>query len=170
MLNKVVDVWFIYVNLLTIRREAVMPEKDRTCEIRYVIGDALERPQVVPHNDAPRYYVEGGQTIPEDWEIYNAPRPLGGHLTWLDTDGPGGWFWAAVDPEGEFADEYRDRLYQNDARQLVWISEDQFYDVVQRYADSTYGEGRFDAREFNIRELYSTFGMAVEEGFDPQDN
>jgi len=40
------------------------------------------------------------ENIPEDWSIYNAPRPIPGEIVW-DGDFLHGVFYAAVPPEAE---------------------------------------------------------------------
>lgn len=46
---------------------------------------------------------DGSAAIPADWTIFNAPRPLNGHITWQD-DFRHGIFYAAVNPHGYIAD------------------------------------------------------------------
>ncbi len=70
------------------------------------------------------------ELIRADWLIYNAPRPIPGHILWQG-DFRHGVFYAAIAPEGDPADEFSDREWcikrcrENDASLVVNISKEE---------------------------------------------
>ena len=67
--------------------------------------------------------MEKPDSVPDDWEIYNAPRPLYGHEHWKGKF-RSGIFYVAIDPGADYADEYRKRTLQNDGHHCVFIDKD----------------------------------------------
>lgn len=57
--------------------------------------------------------------IPDGWHIYNASRPFPAHETWVG-DFLHGVFFGAIDPDGEWAEDYRCRAVELDAHRLVF--------------------------------------------------
>ena len=70
--------------------------------------------------------------VPDTWEIYNAPRPLYGHVTWQGNFRHG-IFYAAIDPEGDYADEYRERTLQLDGSRCVFVTVDDVEEWATNY-------------------------------------
>lgn len=87
-------------------------------------------------------HTPGGQSIPGDWPIYNITRPLYGHLTWTDSNPPFrsyGWFFAAIDPAGEYASAYTEDNRRLDARQLEFVSDEAAFERGVAEAHERYG-------------------------------
>ena len=63
---------------------------------------------------------EQGIDVPEHWEIWNAARPLYGHVNWRGTF-LSGVFYVAIDPEGDYADEYRERTQRLDGYLITYL-------------------------------------------------
>jgi hypothetical protein len=61
--------------------------------------------------------------VPSDWLIFHAPRPIYGHKEWRDGGGMG-FFYAAVDPDGDRADWMAEQNRRNDAVILEYIDEE----------------------------------------------
>lgn len=83
-------------------------------------------PVVVVVGERPSHTPDG-QPIPSTWPIYNITRPLYGHLTWQNSNPPFrsyGWFFAAIDPNGEYASAYTEDNRRLDARQLEFVSDE----------------------------------------------
>ena len=82
-------------------------------------------------------YVVGARPsdVPEEWVIFNAPRPLYGQLVWEDTDAPCGWFHAAVYLNGERGPTWVVSNKRMDARVLFYISYQEFKGMVSEYAN-----------------------------------
>lgn len=60
---------------------------------------------------------------PATWLVYNAPRPLVGHVTWQG-EFRNGIFYAAVDPTRWGADVYDDANRADDAREVDVVDRD----------------------------------------------
>lgn len=74
------------------------------------------------------------EDIPAHWEVYNAPRPMYGHERWQG-DFRHGIFYVAIDPEGDYADEYRQRTLQNDGHLCVWVTRDEVIEWAKGYCE-----------------------------------
>lgn len=88
-----------------------------------VIG---ERPAVVVDND------QKSHTVPGFAQIWNATRPLIGHITWTDPQGRFGWFFAAIidDPDVDYvtglsAREAIDFNTWMDGREITYVSREE---------------------------------------------
>lgn len=58
------------------------------------------------------------------WEFYNAARPFPAHETWTG-EFVSGIFYGAIDPQADYADEYRKRAEELDADLLVFVARDE---------------------------------------------
>ena len=98
--------------------------------------------------------------IPEAWRGFNAPRPLMGHRTW---QGPfvSGIFYAAVNPEGEYAQAYLERNHRNDAIELVWIFPEEWRRRVLAYGRRLAEEHDLDLDEFSYEEIESSYRFSL---------
>ena len=68
--------------------------------------------------------------------VFNATRPINGHKAWTKSVPMAGLFFASVDPQGEFANEYLQRLEEMDAALVLEMpTPDQMLADVQAYAD-----------------------------------
>lgn len=100
---------------------------------KYVAVTMVPREVVIP----------AGVAVPTEWEIWNAPRPLYGHVTWDTWTSTGmmirGRLWAGIDPDQPDADELR-RLNERDHGHLiVFVSEADAFDagkaaLIERYS------------------------------------
>ena len=96
--------------------------------------------------------------IPETWTIYNAPRPLYGHVRWQG-DFRHGIFFAAVAPEGDPADEFNDaaeyhkRNRQLDGHECLWVPKAE----VMVYGAQKAAEYGVDLDEFDYKDIVSSF-------------
>lgn len=61
--------------------------------------------------------------IPPSWLIFNAPRPLWGTRTW-EGDFLHGVFYAAIDPDDQFAENMIRANVDDDGWLLVWVTWD----------------------------------------------
>ncbi len=73
--------------------------------------------------------------IAPSWIIFNAARPIPGHVTWQG-EFLSGVFYAAIDPAGDRAEYYTQRCVALDAKQLLFVSEEQVYEELQAWYDS----------------------------------
>ena len=96
---------------------------------------------------------ERNPDVPQSWTIYNAPRPLRGHMSW---QGPfrHGIFYVAVAPPGDPADEFGDsELFTERNRSLdghvcEWISREEIEEWGRSYcADNDVEYSDFDYSE-----------------------
>lgn len=107
-----------------------------------VIKLLAERPTVVPV-DAVDYIggnqsQDAGREIPANWLIFNAPRPLAGHVGWIG-EFRHGLFYVAIDPGDEWGQRYIRRTIELDG----WLIE--FVDRVttlKAFAQKTIDEYR----------------------------
>jgi hypothetical protein len=58
--------------------------------------------------------------VPESWEIWNAARPIPGHKDWTG-EFRCGVFYVGIDPDADYADEYRERCQSLDAYLCVKV-------------------------------------------------
>jgi hypothetical protein len=81
--------------------------------------------------------LEDGTVVPKHWDIYNAPRPLPGNMTWQGEFLHGRWY-CAVDPEDEFASKFRAAIECLDGWKVIYDCEDQYQrwkaDKLKKYA------------------------------------
>ena len=93
--------------------------------------------------------------IPAHWRIFNAPRPIYGDTLW---NGPPikGVFYAAVDPEGKDAALFEKLNGQQDADELVYVTEDALVALTVDYLTEEYGHR---PEEQLIRDEHDWFWM-----------
>jgi len=71
--------------------------------------------------------------VPENWIVFEAPRPLDGDKTWRGGEGLG-WHYAAVNPEDPFSfPRYLDLLRKNAARVVKYVSEKDYLEWLKTY-------------------------------------
>lgn len=96
--------------------------------------------------------------IGPDWEIYNAPRPLYGTVTWVSPkDGIEGWFFAAIDPKDEYADRWRQETIALDGCLLHFIEPSVWNQMVEDYAQATARDLGIEVNEFDFRDWEQSF-------------
>lgn len=90
--------------------------------------------------------------VPDTWEIYNAPRPLYGTKTWTNPQGMrSGWFFAAIDPDDQYADRWREETRRLHGQLCVNVSRKTVEDWVQWYYKRLIDDGDLDIGEFTYR-------------------
>lgn len=77
--------------------------------------------------------------VPANWIIYNAPRPIYGHVEWRDSNGFG-FFFAAVDPKGERAEWMQVENQRQDAMILHLMTEEEAFGAGKARLLFQYGE------------------------------
>lgn len=86
-----------------------------------------------------------GTTIPANWLIHNAPRPLYGQINWCWPQAPFrcfGWWFAAVDPDHEYSQGPRGYIEENrrlDARELIFVSDEEAFQKGVEHLRQRYG-------------------------------
>ena len=70
--------------------------------------------------------------IPENWTIWNAPRPLYGDTAW-EGDFVHGIFYAAIDPDSPFSESNIKDNISLDAWQLDFVTEEYAIEEVTAY-------------------------------------
>lgn len=140
-------------------------EKQRiTC--RYLLG---ERMTVIATGRAWGERTDSTFTLPLDWPVYNATRPLPGSYTWQDMHGPCcGWFYATVDPATDQAAQLTEAIRRLDARRLVWVTPAQVVQALQAYYDHEYPADSLNVAAFDPEEQWDAFWVkADKEDFWP---
>jgi len=92
--------------------------------------------------------------IPENWEIYNAARPLCGHKHWQGKFRHG-VFFVAIDPTDKFADGFRKRTIDLDGHLCKWVARDEVETWGRRYCKK-YG---IDYDKFEFRDIVTSFAQ-----------
>jgi hypothetical protein len=93
-----------------------------------------------------RYTTADPPSIPEHWQIWNAPRPIYGTILW-EGDYLDGIFYAAINPEAEWAEwqttenvrlDASPVLYRSQAQALAWFKSKAIGDSkeARAYADA----------------------------------
>ncbi len=82
---------------------------------------------------------EWPKDIPENWELWNAPRPIYGAREWSGDFGHG-CFYAAIDPDDEFAERWRQNNIDLDAWKIEYVTEDEAVQMVKDYYTQIYPE------------------------------
>jgi hypothetical protein len=96
----------------------------RTIEVRRVFGT---RPaSVIDSNGAL-------VAIRPEWSIWNAPRPLGGHVRWIGEFQCGIWYAALDESDEQFAPRYLKGLVADDARKLEFVGPVELEAFKQEY-------------------------------------
>ena len=104
---------------------------------------------------------EGFKKLPHRWEVYNAPRPLYGHLSWTG-DFLHGIFYVAIDPSDDYvAENWKQENIRLDGWLLEWVSEDEAADAMwQHYLDDypkvadRYNPKDPETRQILVREYF----------------
>jgi len=90
--------------------------------------------------------------IPKEWEIYNAARPFPAHKTWQG-EFLHGIFYGAIDPDEEYADEYRKRAKELDASRLTFISRES----VERWGQSYCEKHSISYDDFDFKTIARSY-------------
>lgn len=108
--------------------------------------------------------VETPDGVGENWRIYNAPRPLSGHITWT---GPfrHGIFYAAIAPVGDPADEFNDseRMTDSTLRLDGWLIVDVAYARVEEWARNFCKRRELDYDNYGFEDFVNSFLINTEE-------
>lgn len=103
--------------------------------------------------------MEKPEHVPDDWEIYNAPRPLYGHEHWKGHF-RSGVFFVAIDPEGDYADEYREKTLQLDGHRCVFIDKS----VIETWGRARAAHYNVDFDTFDFSEIIRSFMVNWSDG------
>jgi hypothetical protein len=112
--------------------------------------------------------------IPENWIVFNAPRPLFGTLitaaggpqagcTWIG-DFVTGRLYAAVDPEDEDAQRWIDENRSLAAVILVYVSQEELDQRVDEWAVGYAKKYNLDLTEFDRSEIVDAYWGAYKRG------
>lgn len=74
------------------------------------------------------------ETIPADWYIFTAPRPLPGDETWRGSGGHG-WHFAALDPKNERLQIFLSRIRIDGASLVRYLSEEEYRQWLEGYIE-----------------------------------
>jgi hypothetical protein len=94
--------------------------------------------------------------VPVGWRVFNAPRPLHGHKTWQGAFITG-VFYAAVEPEGAYADDYVEHNRRDAAVEIRWISPEQWRERVMEYGRQMADEYGIDLAQFDYADIESSY-------------
>lgn len=87
------------------------------------------QPQVIAIIGQRPTHTPAGNEIPADWPIFNATRPIYGTFSWehfYEDILRSGW-WATVDPTDPLFGRIVQNIFDQDARQVYWVSEEEAY-------------------------------------------
>lgn len=73
------------------------------------------------------------------WEIWNAPRPIYGHVQWTG-EFRHGVFYAGIDPDEEYADKWRRENISLDAWKLEYVTKQEALRQIREYYEKKYPE------------------------------
>lgn len=112
----------------------------------------------------PKTSQDGLIKIPENWDIFNAPRPLPGTICWQGEFVHGRWY-CAVDPSDEFLKRSLEAINCLDGWRVIYDCEDQY----QRWKADKLKKYRVDPEkvnaqmEENLRQQYisNSFGKEM---------
>ena len=93
--------------------------------------------------------------IPENWDVYNATRPLYGTVTWVNPSF-GAWFYAAVNPADADANGWRRQNETLDAALVAWFEIDRVRMLTQKYYDALM-PGRVDVSNHTDSVVWRSF-------------
>lgn len=96
------------------------------------------------------------EAIGPDWLIFNAPRPIYGHITWENTL-LGAWFYGAVNPHAPEAAYFIRENISLDARALVCYTEEQVRRETQAYYDHNYPQYALKVADHPLRDAWVSF-------------
>jgi len=88
------------------------------------------------------------EKVPERWIVYNAPRPLMGHEGWSG-EFVHGIFYAAVNPEGEYADVYIKRNQELDGYIVRWVAKGDVLKWARRKFEDYGIREEFDCADYD---------------------
>jgi len=99
---------------------------------------------------------ERPRDVPSDWRIFNAPRPLYGHMNWQG-DFVSGIFYVAVNPDGEYADTFIRKNHEQDAIELVYLSQQEWDNRVDAYGQMMADEYGINIEEFDRKAVEASY-------------
>lgn len=88
---------------------------------------------------------------PPGMEVYNAPRPLPGVITWTG-DFVAGCFYAAIDPQAEDYKWLLSRIEDLDGTRLIKVTEKEIIQEMTLYYQENYPDLDFDPEDPNTQE------------------
>jgi phage terminase large subunit-like protein len=96
------------------------------------------------------------ENVPVGWRVFNAPRPLRGHRTWQGQF-ISGVFYAAVNPDAEYAEAYVESNRRDAAIELQWISPEQWRERVMAYGRRLADEYGIDLEQFDYADIETSY-------------
>lgn len=80
--------------------------------------------------------------FPDDWIVFNAPRPICGHRT-MEGTFMHGIFYAGVDPEGEYALDFITNNWRLDADPVQFVTDEEMIALGKKYATEHHSDCDF---------------------------
>jgi len=90
--------------------------------------------------------------VETSWRIFNAPRPLPGSVTW-DGEFHHGIFYAAIDPEDDYATELEERCISLDGHLVIPIEKEEVVEWCRAYYAAEYPKDAIDVTEIDYEDL-----------------
>ena len=94
--------------------------------------------------------------VPEDWLIFNAPRPLLGDIEWQG-DFRHGLFYVAIDPKGYIPESWIKRNCDLDGWLVEYISEDEAIQKTKDYYHKAYPKQTEAIKNLRKLDLLTSF-------------
>ena len=95
-------------------------------------------------------------TVPPHWTIYNAPRPLFGHMNWTG-DFITGLFYAAIDPNGPGAEEDTERNRAFNAVIVNYVTDLEWEQAVTAYGQKMAADYQIDLADFDRADIEASY-------------
>lgn len=90
------------------------------------------------------------------WYIFNAARPLPGHLTWMG-DFYHGCFYAAVNVAEEYAASYGRQCVELDGYVVQCVTEEQVRAEVQAYFDAQHPDLHIQVADYAFNDVLDSY-------------
>jgi hypothetical protein len=99
---------------------------------------------------------EWPKNIPNNWTIWNAPRPLYGDTAWQG-DFIHGIFYAAIDPDSIFSESNTKDNISLDAWQLEFVTEEYAINKIKAYYVEKYPKAIYLINKLSKERLINAF-------------
>jgi len=96
------------------------------------------------------------ENIPDNWIVFNAPRPMLGDKDWCG-DFHHGIFYAAVDPDGYIPKKWMQKNCDLDGWVVEYVSEEAAIQMVKNYYLNTYPSMAKIIEELSDQDLRTSF-------------
>lgn len=105
---------------------------------------------------------EAEAKIGPDWYIFNAPRPLPGHVTWT-ADFLHGVFYAAINPHEKNAVWLAEQCISLDGWVIVFVDKEQIYREVQAHYDTHFPDSGIKVANYSLQAVFGRYLDVVAE-------